>query len=212
MQVQAKYKNEGEKMSLQSQKKHILVMLASPHSDGAAAEMLKTFLSPFDDIENWKIDTWNVYEKKAQPCVACGICAKKEACAFDDLDKLDSLLRKSDLLVVASPVYNASFSAPFKAVLDRTQRYFEARFSLNIIPPIKRHRKAVLLVSMGSNEMFGVEVMIHQLKRAFTVMNTELAGTAVWKETDKGDKEKNSALESVKKLAEKILFEAENLY
>ncbi len=124
---------------------------------------------------------------------------------FSDLDGFDKELRKSDLLVVASPVYNASFPAPMKALLDRTQRYFEARFSLNKKPPIKKRREAVLLLSMGSEEDFGVEVTTYQLKRSFSVMNTQLTGCVVWDATDLGREKQVQAQKKAGSLGLEIL-------
>ena len=99
---------------------------------------------------------------------------------------------------MASPVYNLSFPAPLKAVLDRFQRYFEARFSLGKKPAIEKHRKAVLLVSAGANCREGVDIMEKQLRQSFSVMNTDLTDTVSWLCTDGGEegwKEAKLALE-----------------
>ena len=120
-------------------------------------------------------------------CTGCKACAKEEGCGYPDLDALDKSLRACDLLVVASPVYNFSFPAPVKAWLDRTQRYFEARFALGKKPPIPKHRQAVLLLARGSQDDDAVEVCTDQLERAFAVMNTSLSACVLWEGTDRGD-------------------------
>ena len=173
-------------MSLFS-KKRALVLFGSPRSHGMTRKLLDSFLSGFYQNKDWSVEEVPLYELSPHPCTGCRACAKKEGCSFGDLDGLDKSLRACDLLVVASPVYNYSFPAPVKAWLDRTQRYFEARFSLGKRPPIKKHREAVLLLTMGSQESFGVEVCSHQLERAFSVMNTTLSGCAVWEGTDLGE-------------------------
>ena len=109
--------------------------------------------------------------------------------------------------MVASPVYNDSFPSPMKAILDRCQRYFEARFSLNIRQPIKKHRDAVLLLTMGREEDFPLEVTVHQLRRAFSVMNTTLRGCAVWDGTDLGRRNLGPAQQKARALALEILGE-----
>lgn len=167
--------------------KKILVLLGSPHHQGSTARMLEYFLAGFSG-KDWEIEIFDAYQEKPSPCLACGWCASHEECAVtDSLSQLDSVIRDSDLLVVASPVYNLSFPAPLKAVIDRFQRYFEARFSLGLRPPIQKSRKAVLLASAGSDSTEGVEIMEKQLRLCFSVMNTQLEGSAVWLSTDKGE-------------------------
>lgn len=192
-------------MGLFDQKKHMLALFCSPNPHGNTRRLLDSFMGEFKDRGEWKISEMNAYSMNARPCMGCKACAKKEKCALDDLDKLDKELRKSDLLVVASPVYNDSFPAPMKAILDRTQRYFEARFSLGVRQPIKKHREAVLLLTMGQEEDFPVEVTVHQLQRAFSVMNTSLTGCAVWDGTDLGRKNMGPAQQKAQALALEIL-------
>lgn len=188
-------------------RKKLLVLFASPHAQGHTRQLLDSFLAGFQENRSWEIEEINVYEAKLSPCMACGACAKKEGCAYEDFDELDKKLKQSDLLVVASPVHNSTFPSPMMTVLGRTQRYFEARFSLGIKQPIKKHRKAVLLLTMGSREDFALEVTAYQLKRAFSVMNTELAGCAVWEDTDLGPQKKGEAQQKAAALALEILSE-----
>ncbi len=194
-------------MGLFEHKKKLAVLFCSPHGQGHTRRLLESFLGRFREDKSWEIEEIDVYEANVRPCSACGACAKKEGCAFEDFQRLDKAFRNSDLLVVASPVYNASFPAPMKAVLDRTQQYFEARFSLNKRPPIKKHRDAVLLLTMGSQEDFAVEVAVYQLTRAFSVMNTTLRGCAVWDNTDLGEEGRGEAQRKAEALALEILPE-----
>ena len=183
--------------------KKLLMLFASPHESGCTKELLNSFLKHFP--EGWERERIDVFDADIRPCVDCGFCAEKEGCVFSDLDGFDRALRECDLLVIASPVYNYSFPAPMKALLDRTQRYFCARFSLGKKPPVKKRRKAALLLTMGSREAFGAEVCEHQLKRAFSVMNTELAGTVVADGTDREKALSDAKEREVESLALEIL-------
>lgn len=194
-------------MSIFEHKKQALVLFGSPNSHGSTRMLLESFLENFKDDKDWEIQEIGLYALNPHPCVGCRDCAKKEACRFPDLDVFDKALRKADLLVVAAPVYNASFPAPMKALLDRTQRYFEARFSLGKRPPVKKHRDAVLLLTMGREEDFPVEVCAYQLERAFSVMNTTLRGCAVWGGTDRGRENLEAARQKARALALEILRE-----
>lgn len=187
------------------QKKKALVLFGSPHSRGCTAQLLEAFLEEFRRSAQWEMEQVDLYRLQPHPCTGCKVCAQEERCAFPDLDALDRSLRACDLLVVASPVYNFSFPAPVKAWLDRTQRYFEARFSLGRKPPIQKHREAVLLLTMGSQDSFAVKVCTHQLERAFSVMHTTLSACALWDGTDRGEEGCNQAQEQARGIALEIL-------
>ena len=51
--------------------------------------------------------------------------------------------------------------------------------------PIDKHRKAALIVTSGSDGEIGYEVIKHQLLQAFTVLNIELCGATLARNTDK---------------------------
>jgi len=64
----------------------------------------------------------NLKELTIAPCVACLSCFHKTPgkCAqSDDMDKIYPLLKKSDLFVMATPVYTDSMTAQMKAMCDR---------------------------------------------------------------------------------------------
>lgn len=187
------------------QKKKVLVLFGSPQGHGHTRGLLDAFLEAFSENRQWQVQELNLYEESFHPCVGCGACAKQEGCVFSDMDGFDRAFRQCDLLVVASPVYNFSFPAPVKAWLDRTQRYFEARFSLGLNPPVKKHRQAVLLLAMGSQDDYAVEVCTHQLERAFSVMNTSLSACVLWEGTDRGDRGRGEAQARARAIALEIL-------
>jgi hypothetical protein len=51
--------------------------------------------------------------------------------------------------------------------------------------PIEKHRKALLIVTSGADGEIGYEVIKHQLLQAFSVLNIELWGMTLAKNTDK---------------------------
>ena len=188
-----------------SEKKRILVFFGSPHAHGTTAELLEAFLVPFREQENCKIKIIDAYQERIEPCSGCGYCKAVDGCKFPDFDRIDAGLREADLLVFASPVYNLGFPAPMKAILDRTQRYFEARFTRNERPPIPKHKSAALLLTMGADSLEGAEMIEKQLRMVFTVMNTTLESSVYWRDTDR-QKHNPAALEQAKKAALAIHF------
>jgi multimeric flavodoxin WrbA len=164
-------------------KKKALVLFGSPRQNGYTSQLVHEFtrwLEPHYDFI-----TVDAYREKISPCTACGYCEKKEGCCIKDFERIHGLLCSSDLLIVASPIYNLSFPAPLKAILDRMQRYFSARFSLNIRPPIKKHKRSALLLTSGADCDEGAAVMRRQLEMIYTVINATLEQQVIWKNTDR---------------------------
>lgn len=164
--------------------KLILVLFGSPHRNGPTAALLDGFLRGVG--EQARVEIVRAYDEQITPCTDCGYCSEVDGCSSDDFDRIDALLRQADFLVVATPVYNLSFPAPLKAVFDRTQRYYAARFKRNIKPPIEKPKNALLLLSCGSPDCEGADIIRRQLQRMFTVMNTKLVGEVVLPGTDDG--------------------------
>ena len=160
----------------------MLVLFGSPHGHGNTAELLCSFLSKIP--EDVVVHRLEAYRENIMPCYGCGYCEKHDGCSMDDFDKIDLLLRQADYLVIATPVYNLSFPAPLKAIFDRTQRYFSARFCRNVRPPIQRPKEAVLLLTAGSDDPEAGGIILRQLRMMFTVMNTRLMGECLCLSTD----------------------------
>lgn len=170
---------------MKNNKKSAVVLFGSPRSNGYTSTLLSYFLKELNAYEITFIDC---YKENVHPCIDCGLCKSKETCKFHDLDNLDYYLRTTDLLIIATPVYNLSIPSPLKAIFDRMQRYFSARFYQNKKPPIKKAKNAVLLLTCGSNDERGPKIIITQIKMVFTILNSKLTGTIVWYDTDKGPK------------------------
>ncbi len=183
-----------------SEQKLILVLFGSPRKNGFTARLLDEFLAPLEDAAEIRII--DSYQYGIKPCTACDFCTRAEACSQDDFDELDALIRRADVIVVATPVYTLSFPAPLKAIVDRTQRYFSARFSIGVNPPISKHKTGVLLVTSGSQNPDGAHIISRQLRMIFSVMNTSLDNEVVWTNTDFSDGE--TTFEAVREQARNL--------
>ena len=156
-----------------------MTIFGGPRRDGCSAEMMRIFTGAVD-AEYLRYDA---YEQNFAPCTDCRYCREYEGCSIDDMDGFFADFEACDGIVISSPVYNMSFPAPMKAILDRMQRYYSARFFLNIRPPIARRRPVALLLSAGSAGEKG-DVAAGQLERIFTVTNCELVCRVVLSGTD----------------------------
>ena len=152
----------------------VLVILGSPHPHGPTARLTKALLDFLPAGTHTMV--WDCFDRMPLPCDDCGYCKRREGCSKRDLDGFYAELEAADLLVFATPVYHRSCPAPMKAVLDRLQRYWSARFILGIRPPIRKPKKGLLLTVSGSPSDEGGRLIEQQLAPHLTVLNTVLAG------------------------------------
>lgn len=85
-----------------------------------------------------------------KPCQECGGCAKTGACVIkDDMDGIYKKLSTADVVIVATPIFFASVSAQLKAMIDRLQCVWEAKYNLSRPSPDKK-RKGIFISVAGS--------------------------------------------------------------
>ncbi len=160
--------------------KNVLVINGSPRRDSVSTALCESLLSAAGEAE---IKTYNAYKLNARACIGCGMCGKKVGCCFDDLDEFMSDFEQADYFVISTPVYNSSVPAPLKAVVDRFQRYYALRFEHGVKPPVKKPKKAALVIAAGSKGE-GKDEIVAMFERQFTVLNTSLAATVFFDRTD----------------------------
>ncbi len=161
----------------------VLVVMASPRKTGFTAKLVGSLLQEFP--KGTEFEVVNLYELNPTPCNACGYCKTGNGCSKKDLEDFLKKFETTDVIVFATPIYFMGVPAPFKALIDRFQRYYEARFRRNMRNPIEKHRKAVLIVTSGSDGEIGFEVIKHQLLQAVSVLNIEMCGAMLARNTDK---------------------------
>ncbi|MDR2519223.1 MAG: flavodoxin family protein [Spirochaetaceae bacterium] len=163
-----------------------LALMGSPRAGGATARLLTCFIDQWRAFNLGAVTVVEAYKAALAPCTHCGYCGKQLGCVYDDgFTAIDAGLREADFLVVASPVYGMGFPAPLKAVFDRCQRYFEAKFSLGAANPIPKRKSALFLAAFGSKDGRGVEMMREQLRYTFLLVNAVLEKTVAAANTDR---------------------------
>lgn len=161
----------------------VMALMGSPRKSGYTAKLLGTLLREFP--KGTSIEIVNLYELNPIPCNACGYCKAGNGCSKKDLEEFFKKFETADVIIFATPIYFMGVPAPFKALIDRFQRYYEARFRRNVKHPIEKRRKGALIVTSGSDGEIGFEVIKHQLLQACSVLNIELGGAMLARNTDK---------------------------
>lgn len=110
---------------------------------------------------------------------ACG-------CANKDLDIFFEDFEDADYIAFFTPVYNNFFPAPLKAVIDRFQRYYSARFKRGAKPPIAKPKRVGVVIVSGSNARQCADYMTATLRQSFTVLNGEVTARYYIPGTDRG--------------------------
>lgn len=180
-----------------SEKKlNICILKGSPNKNGFTEHLLNAFLENFSDAST---EIFDAYTVNAKPCIDCKFCSKTFGCASKDLDDFFKSYESCDIFVAAFPIYFLSLPAPMKSILDRFQKYFSARFSLDIKKPVKKERIGVLISSCGSKDETGFSVILKQWKMAFSVSGIKNIETIFVSETDSGNLSEERFLPQVEK-------------
>lgn len=99
--------------------KNVLAILGSPHTNGTTAAMLDLAVRKAEQT-GYAVTKINLYEKKLSFCTGCRICMDTHICSReDDIQEIVALLHKSQLVILAAPVYWANVPAPVKNLFDR---------------------------------------------------------------------------------------------
>ena len=97
----------------------VLIINGSPRKDGNTSVALNEMTKVFEE-QGIDAEVVQIGNKDVRGCIACGSCATKGKCVFDDVvNELAPKFEEADGLVVASPVYYASANATLIACLDR---------------------------------------------------------------------------------------------
>jgi len=157
--------------------KEALIFFGSPNESGYTSKLLSDFIFKFNNI-NFNII--NSYRESLNFCIGCSYCRINNSCKFKDFKKIDGLIKISDLIIIASPVYNLTFPASLKNIFDRFQVYFLNKNLNNI-----KNKIGAVLLTCGSDSDDSVLVIKKQVKLIFNLINTEFLDIIIWKNTDK---------------------------
>ena len=154
--------------------KKLLIVNSSPRKNGVCAEVINQVKPGFSDCE---IKEYEAYKLAPAPCIACNYCETHDGCSNKDLDAFFEDFEDADYIAFFSPVYNGFFPAPLKAIIDRFQRYYSARFCRGANPPIEKPKSVGLVVTSGSagkNARVNADYMFNTLKQCFEVLNGDV--------------------------------------
>jgi len=144
-----------------------------------------------------------------EPCIGCGYCEKKGVCSIKDTLARDlfPLMRRADVIVLATPVYFYGVPARIKAVIDRIQTLWSRKYRLGLKDPGGDHRRGILLsvgATHGKNLFDGIRLTTRYF---FDAMDCAYAGECCYPGVDhRGDiASLPGVVDDIKHLAEQVL-------
>ena len=176
----------------------VLMINGSPRVGGNTAIALKEMEKAFEK-NGIEVETVQIGNKAIRGCIACGTCAKKGQCVFDDaVNEVAPKFEEADGLVVASPVYYASANGTLVSFLDRLfySCHCDKRMKVGA---------AVAVARRG-----GLSATFDELNKYFTINSMPVAASNYWNSVHggaKGDAEQDAeGLQTVRVLAENMSF------
>ena len=150
----------------------VMLINGSPHPQGntflALEEMRKIFAA--EDIEAELVHVGN---KAIRGCIACGSCATKKKCVFDDIvNETASIFKESDGIVIGSPVYYASANGTLISYLDRL--FFSTQMG-QCFDKTMKVGASVVIARRG-----GLSATFDELNKYFTMNNMPVASSQYW--------------------------------
>ena len=161
--------------------KKVLIIKGSARKEGYTNRLCNIAEEFLADSE---IEVFDIFKEKFLPCDGCNFCEKSGKCKNRDLDIFFKSFEEADLIIFASPVYNGTFSAPVKALIDRFQVYYTGFYANGKSQQIKKRRDAIFITASGRDGIKSLEFMKWQLSCAFSILNVEFKGSVLCSHTD----------------------------
>ncbi len=160
--------------------KKALIIFGSPHTNGKTIKLLNFLKRKIEDKFGFYFI--NAYERNIKPCIDCGKCLENSKCIFCDLEDLGYYLSVCDLIILASPIYNNSFPAPLKALIDRTQSYYNFK-KVKGYSYFKKTKKGVVILTAGSCD-FNKNIISLQFEPVLKLLNVTDINYIILENTD----------------------------
>ncbi len=125
---------------------------------------------------------------KFSPCIACDGCHKTGACAVkDDMQYIYERLLDSDRIVLAAPIFSMGINAQAKALVDRGQRFWAAKYVLGqdvMVPGRRPKRQGIFLSAAGTNLSGVFDCAVRTVQYYYKMLQVEYAGAYCYSKVD----------------------------
>lgn len=167
-----------------------LVLMGSPKKEGNTISLVNPFMEQLRLLGHQAEIIW-LYDKEIKGCLACRRCQKdwnKLGCIYDDdLQEIFDQVLASDKIVLATPIYSWSCTAPMKAMLDRLVYGMNKYYGNEKGPSLWRGKGVSLITTCGYPPEKGADLLEETIKRY--CQHSQLVYEGMLAERDSGYKE-----------------------
>ncbi len=176
----------------------VLMLNGSPRANGNTYAALREMEKIFEQ-QGIETEIVNVGSQAVRGCVACGVCAKKGKCTFDDLvNETAPKFEACDGLVIGSPVYYASANGTLVSFVDRL--FYSTPFDKTM-----KVGASVVAARRG-----GLSATFDELNKYFTISGMPVASSQYWNSVHgrtPGEAERDGeGLQTMRTLARNMAF------
>lgn len=126
----------------------VAIISGTPRIKGYTSEVIKNLVPGLEKV-GCDVKVVTLFDKELSGCSNCGVCQKEgnegECAIDDDMDDIYPIVKESEILIIASPIYMWQFTACTQAFLERLHCLYD---SLN-------GKKIALVMTMGDDEFAG---------------------------------------------------------
>ena len=144
---------------------NVLVLQCSPHAGGVSDSVANLFTQGMAEA-GIEARTVALRDYAFSPCTGCGGCSKpphkcvlanrplpgqNDACTqMDQAEEIFQMINEAHLVMISSPVYFYFLPAHFKALIDRTQRFWMLQGGEDRVPlPLSRAKPVLVAMTAG---------------------------------------------------------------
>ena len=164
----------------------ITAIYGSPRKDGNSDLLLKSFLKGVHEKGGEAYEIF-LRDHTFSPCIECGGCDKSGQCVIeDDMSMIYSRLLKSDIVVLSTPVFFYSINAQAKAMIDRCQCFWVAKYILGMDVGKERGGKGrgIYLGVSGSKGKKNFDGIFLTLRYFFDVLELDFSSHITCRQID----------------------------
>jgi NAD(P)H-dependent FMN reductase len=164
----------------------VLGIAGSPRRDGNTDRLLQQVMAGASS-QGAETKTIILTELDISPCRHCNGCIKTGKCVInDDMQWIHAALRKTDRLVLASPIFFMGVTAQTKAMIDRCQALWVIKYVLKIPVATDPDKKRMgIFVSVGGTKLKNLfEPAKATVKSWFTTLDIGYGGELVFSGID----------------------------
>lgn len=136
----------------------VTAFLGSPRVEGNTDLLLRAAVRAAEEGGH-TVRLFPLNDLHITPCQNCGGCDATGSCIINDaMDEIYDEIRRTDRIIVASPIFFFALSAQMKAMIDRCQAFWCEKYLLQKpLPAGPQGRKGLLLLVGGMKKEIGVQ-------------------------------------------------------